>query len=79
MIFRVNFHIFSALIEAVGKPRKPALLILLDMFQRTNAATEEEIILIVIPEEIRYKLAEVMETYDKINIHYMSDDYHGYM
>ena len=56
---KFNLHLFSALIKAIGKPREPALLILLDIYQRTKAATEEEMIQTVIPDEIRYKLFDI--------------------
>ena len=56
---KCNLHLFSALIKAIGKPREPALLILLDIYQRARAATEEEIIQTVIPDEIRYKLFDI--------------------
>ena len=62
---KFNLHLFSALIKAIGKTREPALLILLDIYQRTRAATEEEIIQTVIPDEIRYKLFDI---YTKILI-----------
>ena len=71
---KFNFHLFSALIKAIGKPKEPALLILFDIYQRTKAATEEEIIQTMIPDEIRYKLFDIFfEKCDEINIHYMSD------
>ena len=53
---KFNLHLFSALTKAIGKPREPALLIFLDIYQRTGSATEEEIIQTVIPDDIRYKL-----------------------
>ena len=56
---KFNLHLFSALIKAIGKPREPALLILLDIYQRTRAATEEELITTVIPDNIRTKLADI--------------------
>ena len=49
---KFNLHLFSALIKAIG-------LILLDIYQRTRAATEEEMIQTVIPDEIRYKLFDI--------------------
>ena len=57
--YKINIHLFSALIKAIGKPREPALLILLDIYQRTGAATEKEIIQTVNPDDIRYKLFDV--------------------
>ena len=54
-----KYSFFSALIKAIGKPREPALLILLDIYQRTRAATKEEMIQTVIPDEIRYKLFDI--------------------
>ena len=56
---KINIHLFSALIKAIGKPREPALLIFLDIYQRTRAATEEELIQTMIPDEIRYKLFDI--------------------
>ena len=56
---KFNLHLFSALIKAIGKPREPALLILLDIYKRTRAATEEEMITTVIPDNIRTKLADI--------------------
>ena len=56
---KFNLHLFSALIKAIGKPREPALMILLDIYQRTRAATKEEMIQTVIPDEIRYKLFDI--------------------
>ena len=43
----------------MNRPSEGAMLILLDIYQRTKAATEEEIIQTVIPDEIRYKLFDI--------------------
>ena len=56
---KIHIYLFSALIKAIGKHREPALLILLDIYQRTTAATEEEIIQTMTPDEIRYKLFDI--------------------
>ena len=56
---KIHVHLFSALIKAIGKHREPALLILLDIYQRTRAATEEELITTVIPDNIRTKLFDI--------------------
>ena len=56
---KIHIHLFSALIKATGKRREPTLLILLDIYQRTRAATEEELITTVIPDNIRTKLFDI--------------------
>ena len=56
---KIQIHLFSALIKAIGKHREPALLILLDIYQRARAATEEELITTVIPDNIRTKLFDI--------------------
>ena len=56
---KIHIRLFSALIKATGKRREPTLLILLDIYQRTRAATEEELITTVIPDNIRTKLFDI--------------------
>ena len=47
----------------MNKPVDPALLILLDLYQRSHAATEQQLIDVIIPDEIRAKLCDI---YDKL-------------
>ena len=35
---KINIHLFSVLLKAIGKPREPALLVLLDIYQGTKTA-----------------------------------------
>ena len=43
----------------MNRPSEGAMLVLLDMYQRTKAATEEEMITTVIPDNIRTKLFDI--------------------
>ena len=43
----------------MNRPSEGAMLILLDIYQRTKAATEEELIQTVIPDNIRTKLFDI--------------------
>ena len=43
----------------MNRPSEGAMLILLDMYQRSKAATEEELIQTVIPDNIRNKLFDI--------------------
>ena len=56
---KFNLHLFSALIKAMNRLSEGAMLILLDIYQRTKAATEEELIQTVIPDNIRNKLFDI--------------------
>ena len=56
---KFNLHLFSALIKAMNRPSEGAMLILLDIYQRTKAATEEELIQTIIPDNIRTKLFNI--------------------
>ena len=47
----------------MNKPVDPALLILLDLYQRSHAATEQQLIDVIIPNEICAKLCDI---YDKL-------------
>ena len=48
----------------MNRPSEGAMLILLDMYQRSKAATEEELIQTVIPDNIRNKLFQFTLKYD---------------
>ena len=61
-IHNKKYFSFSSLIKATNKPVDPALLILLDLYQRSHAATEQQLIDVIIP-EIRAKLCDI---YDKL-------------
>ena len=56
---KFNLHLFSALIKAMNRPSEGAMMILLNIYQRAKAATEEEIIQTVIPDNIRNKLFDI--------------------
>ena len=56
---KFNLHLFSALIKAMNRRSEGAMLILLDIYQRTKAAIEEELIQTVIPDNIRNKLFDI--------------------
>ena len=43
----------------MNRPSQGAQLFLLDIYQRTKGATEEELIKTVIPDNIRTKLADI--------------------
>ena len=47
----------------MNKPVDPELLILLDLYQRLHAATEQQLIDVIIPDEIRANLCDI---YDKL-------------
>ena len=47
----------------MNKPVDPTLLILLDLYQMSHAATEQQLIDVKIPYEIRAKLCDI---YDKL-------------
>ena len=54
-----NIHLFSALIKAMNRPSQLAQLFLLDIYQRTKAATDEEIVQTANPDNIRTILADI--------------------
>ena len=47
----------------MNKPVDPVFLILLNLYQRSHAATEQQLIDVTIPNEIRAKLCDI---YDKL-------------
>ena len=52
----------SKLIHLLNQPREPTLLIMLDRYQRTKAATQQELINTTIPKDIRSKLNDIYES-----------------